>query len=129
MSRLTGKDVSYIKENILAIAKEFSLKYKCITVIKDSTTVISSNDGIIRINSTGNSGMSKGGSGDVLTGIIAGMISQGMNMFDAASVGVFIHGMAGDFASEKYSGYSMMASDIIKCLPDVFCSIVSAQNK
>lgn len=123
MSRLIAKETSFVKDNILTVAKEFSLKYKCITVIKDATSVISSGYNVSRINITGNSGMSKGGSGDVLTGIIAGMLSQGMNMFDAATVAVFIHGMAGDIASKKLSEYSMIASDIVDNLPEVFLSL------
>lgn len=119
MSRLIGEETIFIKDNILKVAKEFSLKYKCITLIKDSSSVISDTSGKVRINVTGNSGLSKGGSGDVLTGIIAGMISQGMNIYDAVSVAVYIHGMAGDIASRKLSEYSIVASDIIDNLPEV----------
>lgn len=123
MSRLMSKDINYIRENIIECAREFSKKYECITVLKDATTVVASYDGTVKINTMGNSGMSKGGSGDVLTGIIAGMLSQEMDIYDAACLGVYIHGCAGDIASEKLSCYSMVASDIISVLPDVFLNI------
>lgn len=123
MSRLIDKDVSYIRENIIECAKEFSKRYKCITIIKDATSVVASCDGKVRINATGNSGMSKGGSGDVLTGIIAGMLSQGMNSYEGACLGVCLHGLAGDIASRELSEYGMVASDIISALPKIFLNI------
>ena len=119
MSRLIEKDVSYIRENIISCAKEFSLKYGCTTVLKDATTVISSPRGNIRINRSGNSGMSKGGSGDVLSGIIAGLITQNLSVFEAASLGVYLHGLAGNLAAERNSEYSMVASDLIDAIPQV----------
>lgn len=119
MSRLIEKDVSYIRENMIECAREFSLKYGCTTVIKDAATVVSSPQGNIRINTTGNSGMSKGGSGDVLSGIIAGLVTQNLGVFEAASLGVYLHGLAGDLAAERKSEYSMTASDIIDAIPEI----------
>lgn len=119
MSRLIDKDSAYVRQNIIKCAREFSNKYKCTTIIKDATTVIAFPNGRVRINTSGNSGMSKGGSGDVLAGIIAGMISQGMDVDDAACLGVYIHGCAGDIAGKELSEYGMIASDIIKAIPKV----------
>lgn len=120
MSRLMEKDTAYIRNNILQCAREFSVKYGCVTVIKDAATVISSPKGKIRINTTGNSGMSKGGSGDVLTGIIGGLISQKLSVYEAASLGVYLHGMAGDYAAAGKSEYSLLSSDILDKLPELF---------
>lgn len=120
MSRLCGNEVSYIRENIVKAAREFSQKYKCITVIKDATTVISDRNGKITVNMSGNSGMSTGGSGDVLAGIIGGMLSQKLSVYQSACLGVYIHGMAGDLARDELTEYGMMASDIINAIPRVF---------
>lgn len=120
MSRLCGREVSYIRENIVKAAREFSEKYKCITVIKDATTVISDINGKITVNMSGNSGMSTGGSGDVLAGIIGGMMSQKLSVYQSACLGVFVHGMAGDVARDELTEYGMMASDIINAIPHVF---------
>lgn len=119
MSRLTGKETAYIRENMVECAREFSLKYGCVTVIKDAATVICSGEGKVRINTSGNSGMSKGGSGDVLSGIIGGLISQNMSVYEAASLGVYLHGLAGDAAAGKKGEYSMQAGDLVKCIPEV----------
>lgn len=120
MSRLLGSEVSYIRENIVKVSREFSEKYKCITVIKDATTVISDSNGKITVNMSGNSGMSTGGSGDVLAGIIGGMLSQKLSVYQSACLGVYLHGMAGDVARDDLTEYSMMASDIINAIPNVF---------
>ena len=69
------------------------------------------------INNTGNPGMATAGSGDVLSGIIASLIAQGFKVFDAAKFGVYLHGLAGDLAKEKYTEYSLIASDIIEFIP------------
>ena len=71
------------------------------------------------INMTGNNGMATGGSGDVLTGIIAGLLAQGLSSPKASELGVYIHGLAGDLGKEKYGEYALMASDIIDMLPYV----------
>ena len=93
-------------------------------VLKDHNTAVALPHGDeIYINQSGNSGMSTGGSGDVLDGIIAGLLAQGAKPYIAATLGVYIHGLAGDIASEKLSEYSVMASDIIDALPEVFRSI------
>lgn len=112
MSRLTEISCKDIRENIVNVAKDFSKKYGCITVIKDATTVIADYNGNVTVNLSGNSGMSTGGSGDVLSGIIGGMLSQKLGIYEAACMGVYLHGLAGDYAKEIKSVYGMMASDI-----------------
>jgi NAD(P)H-hydrate epimerase len=78
----------------------------------------------LRINSSGNSGMATAGSGDVLSGIIAALLAQGMNLFDSASIGAYIHGLSGDIAKEKLTEFGMIASDIIDNIPYAFKKLV-----
>jgi NAD(P)H-hydrate epimerase len=93
-------------------------------VLKGVPTVIAVPEGNIFINTTGNPGMATAGAGDVLTGIIASVLGQGMNPADASVLGVFIHGMAGDKAAGKTGEYSLIASDIINALPDAFIELL-----
>lgn len=122
MSRLIQKDSQYIKENILDCAYEFSTKYNCVTVLKDCSTVIANPKGNLFINTSGNSGMATGGSGDVLTGVIAGLISCKLPIYEAAPLGVYLHGLAGNEAASNISEYSMMASDLIDALSKIIMS-------
>lgn len=119
MSRLTGRKKSEIRENIVACARAFSSAYGCITVLKDATTVICAPSGWVTVNLSGNSGMAKGGSGDVLSGIIGSLLSQHMTPYEAAALGVYLHGLAGDRAAEKKGTYSMLAGDIVEGIAEV----------
>ncbi len=98
-------------------AREISQKYYLILVLKDAYTRIILPDGRVIFNSTGNPGMATAGSGDVLTGIITGLLAQHYTPEEAACIGVFIHGLAGDLAAENYSMQGMIAGDIISSLP------------
>ncbi len=120
MSRLTGLDVSDIRNHAVDVAKDFSKEYNCITVLKDAGTVIASADGRIRINTSGNSAMSKGGSGDVLAGIISGLLAQGMEPYEAATTGVYIHGLTGEKASAVLGEYSVNARNLVDYIYQVF---------
>ena len=124
MSRISSVDVAKITENIPEFAQKFSNKNEVICVLKDHNTAVAMpNTNEIYINRSGNSGMSTGGSGDVLDGIIAGLLAQGCPQYVSATLGVYIHGLAGDIASEMLSQYSLMATDIIDALPKVFKSL------
>jgi len=116
--RLAGKADSDAKRHQLQ--KEFSEKHKVITVLKGANTCISSPDGQVYFNSSGNPGMAKGGFGDVLTGLIAGLLAQSISPVNAAVAGVFLHGLAGDIACEKYSAYAMTAMDLVRSLPEAY---------
>ncbi len=120
MSRLTGFEVSHIRKNAVKVAKDFSKEYNCITVLKDAGTVIAGPNGEVVVNTSGNSAMSKGGSGDVLAGIISALVSQKMRMFEAAAMGVYLHGLAGDEASKELGQYSVNASNLVDCIYKVF---------
>lgn len=104
----------------LQLAKDFSIKNKVYIVLKGKYTCISCPDGLQYFNSTGNPGMAKGGSGDVLTGIITGFLAQGYSAKEACILGTYLHGLAGDIAAHKLSEQAMIASDIISNLPDAF---------
>ena len=99
---------------------ELSVKHKLVTVLKGAHTTVVSPDGKTYINNTGNPGMAKGGSGDVLTGIITSLLSQGYTSTDASVLAVYIHGLAGDFAQTNLGETAMTASDIISYLPKSF---------
>jgi hydroxyethylthiazole kinase-like uncharacterized protein yjeF len=103
--------------------KEFSLKYNCFVIFKGAYTCISSPLGNCYFNSTGNAGMAKGGSGDVLTGIITALLAQGINQLDACILGVYVHGLAGDLALQKHGEISMLPEDLIDNLGSAFMKI------
>lgn len=98
-------------------AINFSKKYNCILVLKGHRTIIAFPNGKISVNKTGNSGMATAGSGDVLTGMIAAFLAQGLIPFDAAKWGVLLHGKAGDLAAKKIGKTSMIATNIIDFIP------------
>ena len=104
---------------------EFSKKYKSIVVLKGAFTTVSTPEGNLFFNSTGNPGMATAGSGDVLTGIILGLLAQGMSSENAALAGVYLHGLAGDLAAKQKSQSSLIAGDIIEFLGKAFLTIES----
>ncbi|MGN0479548.1 MAG: NAD(P)H-hydrate dehydratase, partial [Hominenteromicrobium sp.] len=123
MSRLCGKPMADIRADRIRTAKEFAAKYRVITVLKGAGTVTAAPDGEVRINTTGNAGMAKGGSGDVLAGMTGSLLAQGMKPFEAAYAAVCIHGAAGDRCAEKRSEHGMLPTDLIEMLPEVFLEI------
>lgn len=115
LARLMGRSVSEVSNNLVDTAKQCSYNNKLIYAIKDARTLVVQEEKRY-INLSGNNGMATGGSGDVLSGIIAALIAQGMKEYDAACLGVYLHGLAGDAAAEEKGVYSLMASDIIGSL-------------
>ncbi len=118
MSRLIKKSTAYIKNNRLSVAKKFSNNYNAVVVLKGSGTVVTD----LRakkhyINKSGNPGMATAGSGDVLAGIIGGFLAQGLALFEAARLAVYIHGVAGDLAAREKGEASLIASDILDNVP------------
>lgn len=120
MSRLTKLRISEIKESRERVALDFSKKYNCVTVLKDSVTVIASPEGKCMTCDRENPALAKGGSGDVLSGIIASLSAQGLAPYDAALCGVLIHSEAGFRASGIIAEESVLPSDVITCLSAVF---------
>ena len=118
LARLLAKDLVEIKADLLGSAAFCTADSDLTFVMKDARTVVAHQDEHY-INASGNNGMATGGSGDVLTGIIAGLLAQGLAPSEAAKLGVYIHGLAGDIAAQEKSEYSLMASDLIEALPAV----------
>ncbi|MDD6570914.1 MAG: NAD(P)H-hydrate dehydratase [Thermoflexaceae bacterium] len=118
MSRLIHKEIPEIKGNIIKEAEEFAERYGCVCVLKDARTIVSDGENIY-VNVSGNSGMATAGSGDVLTGIIAGMYANGMEIFEGAALGTYLHGCAGDEAKKRLGEYFMKADDIADNIKNV----------
>lgn len=114
MSRLTGTPVEELKADRMQILKDFISRYRITCVLKDSRTLIASEEKGIRMNLTGNSAMAKAGSGDVLAGVISGWMVQEKEAEDAAELGTYIHGLSGDLAKFEKGVYSVMARDLIE---------------
>lgn len=119
MARLCGKNISEIAEERVDVAVETAKKLGCVVVLKDSSTVIAAPNGDLYFNTTGNPGLSKGGSGDCLAGMIAAFAAQGFIETACAVCGVYIHGLAADKAAKELSTYGMLPTDI----PAAVCSV------
>jgi NAD(P)H-hydrate epimerase len=118
MARLLNISNAEVQANRLQHAREFATQHGCFLVLKGANTVIAAPDGRVWINSTGNPGMASGGMGDVLTGIISGLLAQGQAAEDACRLGVFLHGYAGDMAAEEKGSVGILARDVIERLPN-----------
>ena len=120
MARLLKTSVPEVQAHRLRYAREFAEKHGAVLVLKGSGTVVASPDGRAYLNPTGNPGMAKGGSGDVLAGMIASFAAQGADPFLAAACGVYLHGAAGDACARRLSQRAMLPSDLIDELPELF---------
>ncbi len=121
MARLIGKTVAEVEGNRIDIAREFAREHRLILVLKGWRTLIANPDGRIWVNTTGNPGLAKGGSGDVLTGMVAGMIAQYPHQIsDAVRAAVYLHGLAADCALTVQTERTMLATDVIASLPQAF---------
>ena len=123
LSRLTGDNIQSLQENMIQVCVAFSRNYGVILVGKDARTLVTDGTGNVFVNTSGNDGMACGGSGDVLTGIIAALAAQGSEPLDAARLGVYLHGLAGDEAAKKNGRYGMTSSDIVEALPAVMSAL------
>ncbi len=123
-ARLAGKSVAEVQADRVAMAAAMAATSETlIVVLKGSGTVVT--DGRrYYVNTTGNPGMASGGTGDVLTGVIAAMLAQKLPPFEAAQLGVFIHGLAGDIARDHHGEVGMIAGDIVDSLPDAFAHMM-----
>lgn len=128
MARLTQKDIPAIQSEMIQTAREFAKEYHVMCVLKDARTVIAAPEGFVWVNVTGNNGMATAGSGDVLTGILAGLIAQGMPVQYAASMGVYLHGLAGNVQVLQRGNYSLMARDILEGLVRILMQISEAER-
>lgn len=117
MARLLKISNAEVQERRLDVACTFATQYQCYLVLKGARTVVASPDGKAWINPTGNPGMASGGMGDVLTGIIGGLLAQGYAPIDACCLGVFLHGYVGDRAAQEKGEIGILARDLIEQLP------------
>jgi len=128
LSRITKTPSEEIEENRVGIARRESKALNSYLVLKGSPTVVGTPGGDVFINSTGNPGMATAGAGDVLTGTIAALWGQHISAAEASVCGVYLHGLAGDLAKEKYGEMGLTATDIIEALPRAIIKTLSENN-
>ncbi|OGO16887.1 MAG: NAD(P)H-hydrate dehydratase, partial [Chloroflexi bacterium RBG_16_50_11] len=119
MARLTGISIDKIQADRTGIVKKFALEWQKTIVLKGAFTVIASQDGRCRVSPFANPGMASAGTGDVLGGVIAGLAAQGLELLEAASLGVYLHGEAGEIVRGILGDAGMVASDLLSALPVV----------
>ena len=127
-ARLTQRSIAEIRRNPIAIAAEFAVQVRATIALKGAPTVVATPTGETHINPTGNAGMATGGTGDALTGLIAALIAQGLDVSTAACTAVYLHGSAGDIAAEKTGEMSLIASDIIDHFPAAVQRVLNHPN-
>ena len=121
MSRLAGRSTAEIQRDRLHVARTFARQHELTLVLKGHRTLIADPSGEVWVNTTGNPGMATGGTGDILTGMVAGFVAQNPNqLLQAVLIAVHLHGLAGDIASESVGESSLVATDLIKALPEAF---------
>ena len=117
MARLAGISVDEVQSDRVGIAKGAALEWHKTIVLKGAYTVVAAPDGQSRISPAANPGLASAGTGDVLAGAIAGLLAQGLSLFDAAACAVFLHGEAGEMVRAKLGDAGMMAGDLLPVLP------------
>jgi len=123
MARLAGCSTADIQKDRLGVARSFAREHELIVVLKGHRTLVVQPDGEAWVNTTGNPGMSTGGTGDILTGIVAAMIAQNPNNVTlAVCAAVHVHGLAGDLMLQNVGEHSMIATDLLRGLPEAFWS-------
>ena len=120
MSRLTGADTDEVRKDKMSAAAGYSAENRLVTVLKDTVSFLSSADGFVRINETGSPALAKGGSGDVLAGMIAGLMASGYDGFTAATLGCYLLGRAGELYAGKFGTESALSRDIVNFIPECF---------
>ncbi len=121
MARLCGKTRKEVAEAPIVTAMRFAEEYNCYVVLKSHITYIATPDGSLAVNDeVGNAGLARGGSGDVLAGMISSFCAQGLNPFDAAKCGVYLHGLSADMCAKRLSMQAMLPSDILTDLSKIF---------
>ena len=127
MSRLTGLSTDEINANREKTASDFAKKHGVYVLLKGVNTVIAAPDGKCLINTAGSTALSRGGSGDLLTGIIASLSAQGLKPFDSLALSAYLHGTAGEIADERFTPYASTVERITNCLPEAFLRLYESQ--
>lgn len=117
MGRLLGTSASDVESDRIDAARQAASRFNCVAVLKGARTVIADPSGYVFLNPTGNAGMATGGTGDVLAGAIGGLLAQGLGIVEAAVCGTFVHGLAGDIATEEIGEAGLIAGDVLGALP------------
>jgi NAD(P)H-hydrate epimerase len=121
MARLTGLTVKQVEADRVALARRFATEHKLTLVLKGWRTLVAHPDGRVAVNTSGNPAMAKGGSGDILTGIVAAMLAQFPDdVASAVEAAVCLHGLAGDFAARAMEEHTVLATDTVTHLSDAF---------
>ena len=121
MARLTGLSIAEVQRDRLNVARKFAREHELIVVLKGHRTLVAQPDGTVWVNTTGNPGMSTGGTGDILTGMTVGLIAQNPDRIaEAVIAAVHLHGLAGDVARESMGEHSLVATDLLTALPEAF---------
>lgn len=120
MARLLGKTTREVQADRIAAARGLATSYRCVVVLKGARTLVALEDGAICVNPTGNPGMATAGTGDVLTGVLGGLLAQDLSKEDAALVGTYAHGLAGDLISRRTGQMGLVASDLLEGLQQVW---------
>jgi hydroxyethylthiazole kinase-like uncharacterized protein yjeF len=129
MARLTGSTVAAVQRDRINVARTFARKHEVIVVLKGHRTVVATPGGEVWVNATGNPGMATGGTGDILTGMVAGFIAQNPDkILDAVLAAVHLHGLAGDVARQQMGEHSLVATDLIAALPEAFRRVREQAN-
>ena len=123
MARLSGLTTAQVQSDRIDVASEFSKHYGVYLILKGARSVISTPAGEISVNTTGNPGMASGGTGDVLTGVVGGLLAQGLQPADACKLGAFAHGAAGDLVADEIGEAGLTAGDLADTLPEALSAI------
>jgi NAD(P)H-hydrate epimerase len=130
MARLVGSSVAAVQRDRLNVARTFAREHGVIVVLKGHRTMIAEPDGMVWVNTTGNPGMATGGTGDILTGMVAGFIAQNPEgAMEAVIAAVHLHGLAGDVACETMGEQSLIATDLLAALPEAFRRVKKAGHE
>ena len=117
MSRLSGQSVKEIQADRIQSARAFARKYGVVVVLKGARTVIADPEGPVYLNPVAHSILASGGTGDILTGLILGLLAQGLSLTEAACLGVFLHGQAGTWLARERGGQGILASELLEKIP------------
>ena len=121
MARLAASTIAAVQSDRINVARKFAREHELIVVLKGHRTLIAQPDGTVWVNTTGNPGMATGGTGDILTGMVSGLIAQNPErIVEAVIAAVHLHGLAGDVARESMGEHSLVATDLVKALPEAF---------
>ncbi len=129
MARLSGLDAATIERERLTLPARMAKRWNAVVVLKGAPTVIAAPDGRTTVNATGNPGLATAGAGDVLTGVLAGFVAQGLLPYDAARAAVHVHGLAADIAHARVGTLALVAGDVTAALPQAMCRLELAGSR